>query len=308
MSHFVVMVIGEDVEGQLAPYDEQTEHKEYLTFEEEEIENFEKYTTETYELVEVTPEEIAQCRDRDLHVIDGKHYANTFAECFRVPGSFGLSFGGGGSLSHKVDKKRILKIPFTTVFPTFEEYMEEYCGCEARDPEKKMYGTWRNTNSKWDWYLVGGRWSGLLKLKNPKASGASMGKKSWTNEKDPDKYGYVDSALLKDIDFEGMAQEQLDKATKAWNDAEEDSNKETSHRYWHYGIHAEDTKKSFIGRREAFTTFAVVKDGKWYEKGAMGWWGVVHNEKNEGEWEKQFSSLLKELDPDTRITIVDCHI
>jgi hypothetical protein len=61
-------------------------------------------------------------------------------------------------------------------------------------------------------------------------------------------------------------------------------------------------------RSAAITTFAVIKDGKWYERGEMGWWGVVHDEKNKDEWHAQFSLLIDSLPDKTLLTIVDCHI
>ena len=61
-------------------------------------------------------------------------------------------------------------------------------------------------------------------------------------------------------------------------------------------------------RNAAFSTFAVVKDGKWYERGEMGWWGVVRDEKDADEWYTQFASLVDSLPGDTVMTVVDCHI
>lgn len=55
-------------------------------------------------------------------------------------------------------------------------------------------------------------------------------------------------------------------------------------------------------------TFAVVKDGKWYERGAMGWWGIVCGEKDQETWNSMFSKLVDELPSDTLLTVVDCHI
>lgn len=54
--------------------------------------------------------------------------------------------------------------------------------------------------------------------------------------------------------------------------------------------------------------FAVLKDGKWYERGEMGWWGIVHDEKDGDEWDRQFAGLIANLPPETVITYVDCHI
>jgi hypothetical protein len=61
-------------------------------------------------------------------------------------------------------------------------------------------------------------------------------------------------------------------------------------------------------RTRGVTTFAIVKDGKWYEQGEMGWWGVVHNEKDGTIWNKEVSDLIESLPPDTWLAVVDCHI
>ena len=59
---------------------------------------------------------------------------------------------------------------------------------------------------------------------------------------------------------------------------------------------------------ESFVPFAVVKDGKWYERGEMGWWAIVTNEKEPTEWNEIVKKLLDETDDDEMITFVDCHI
>lgn len=51
-----------------------------------------------------------------------------------------------------------------------------------------------------------------------------------------------------------------------------------------------------------------MKDGKWYEKGRMGWWGMVSGEKEQDVWNKQFTALIDGLSDDTILTVVDCHI
>ena len=116
-----------------------------------------------------------------------------------------------------------------------------------------------NQDSKWDWYALGGRWMGSLKLKKD-ASGILGSPGVFDNSAEE---GTCNQAFKKDIDFEQM---------------------------------------------EAFPTFAVVKDGKWYEKGKMGWWAMVADEKDQHTWEEEFKKLLAEVDDDTLISIVDCHI
>jgi hypothetical protein len=70
------------------------------------------------------------------------------------------------------------------------------------------------------------------------------------------------------------------------------------------------TKQEFIKRAEdtSFETFAVVKDGEWFEKGEMGWWACVSNEKEEAKWQEEFNKLVEGLPGNTLLTIVDCHI
>jgi len=70
------------------------------------------------------------------------------------------------------------------------------------------------------------------------------------------------------------------------------------------------SRESYItsARNRAGTTFAVVKDGKWYERGKMGWWACVANEKDEETWVSMFAKLIDDLPDETQLTVVDCHI
>lgn len=52
----------------------------------------------------------------------------------------------------------------------------------------------------------------------------------------------------------------------------------------------------------------VTEDGEWREKGEMGWWGSVSNEKPEDSWKQQFVDYVKSLDADCLVTVVDFHI
>ena len=82
--------------------------------------------------------------------------------------------------------------------------------------------------------------------------------------------------------------------------------------YWDYGISKEDWlqngKEKYIDgiKRNAIMTFALVKDGVWYEKGKMGWWACVSNEK--ADWSEQFQKLFDSINDDELISIIDCHI
>ena len=44
----------------------------------------------------------------------------------------------------------------------FEEFVEFYHGLDSRDADNNRFGYWCNPNAQWDWYELGGRWSGQL--------------------------------------------------------------------------------------------------------------------------------------------------
>jgi len=68
----------------------------------------------------------------------------------------------------------------------------------------------------------------------------------------------------------------------------------------------DQTISEWIDAAPALSAFAVVKDGEWYERGDMGWFGCVSDEKP--DWANQFDNLFTSLQPNQWITFVDCHI
>lgn len=73
-----------------------------------------------------------------------------------------------------------------------------------------------------------------------------------------------------------------------------------------YQCSAEEYAQNAANR--SISTFAVLKDGKWYEKGEMGWWGMASNEDDQDTWNKKFNELIKDLPDNTVLSLVDCHI
>lgn len=206
MSHYVVMVIGDNPEAQLAPYSENLEVDEYVYGE---VTNKDKRgMLEYYRLI---------------NKIDD---TTTFDECYKLHGE---DWNGG----------------------TYRK---------GDDGVWRKYSTY-NPNSKWDWYMLGGRWSGWhIKLK-PGAKSGIIGEKSWTREDAPG----VDAALKGDIDFDAISKEE-------------------------------------------FAPYALIKDGKWYARGEMGWWGASIEMRNKEEWVNEVWELVKLLPDNTLISFYDCHI
>lgn len=71
-----------------------------------------------------------------------------------------------------------------------------------------------------------------------------------------------------------------------------------------------DTEEEFVRRQRnsALTPFALLWEGAWYERGEMGWFGCVQGEKDQDDWNAEFSRLWDEIPDDEWVTVVDCHV
>lgn len=189
-----------------------------------------------------------------------------------------------------------------------------------------------NPGKKWDWWVIGGRYSNRLLLKGTgreadsalvgevdfkamRARQEEYGRQWWTGIREalgdapePDSWGTVLERNQGDYDktraeynaqpaLVAYAAQARAKNLFPWLEPEE----------WRRAYQPLERTLDYY-RRRALSAFAVLKDGQWCERGEMGWFGVVHDEKDEGAWEREFHALVEGLSPDTRITIVDCHI
>ena len=60
--------------------------------------------------------------------------------------------------------------------------------------------------------------------------------------------------------------------------------------------------------RTPLSCFALVTpDGVWHERGEMGWFGMVANEKEQDDWEREVADILQNHQEDILVG-VDCHI
>lgn len=51
----------------------------------------------------------------------------------------------------------------------------------------------------------------------------------------------------------------------------------------------------------------ITPDGEWHEKGKMGWWAIVSDEKEQDAWKEEFRKAVEEYG-DCCVISVDCHI
>lgn len=61
--------------------------------------------------------------------------------------------------------------------------------------------------------------------------------------------------------------------------------------------------------KEMFAPYAVIKDGEWYARGEMGWWGVTTKAYfTDEEWTNKVWEMVMALPDNTLISFYDCHI
>jgi len=202
-----------------------------------------------------------------------------------------------------------------------------------------------NPNSKWDWYKIGGRWNGFYKLKDGRIG--KVGKPGVMTEAPKEGYvdqvykGDVDFASMRK-EAEEKAAELYDKVmviighlpvNETWDSVRDrmfdTEGRDAAIAFYHSQPRNKAIKEcgdremiwivvdEFVVSREEYIkragdasciTFAIVKDGQWFERGEMGWWGVVTNESDRSEWYAKYNELLNSLSDDTLLTLVDCHI
>lgn len=235
-----------------------------------------------------------------------------------------------------------------------DQIISDYHGGEAIfDGDRIGYLSTYNPRSKWDWYSLGGRWTGFWPLKAAVGADAKLGR--------PGVLGNVaarltsDIARKRDIDFDlRIRDKELDAECfytkveailgglpesditgfRPWPELREsmpddiDSARRAYHaqplvrafrtspdRNMHW-IDIEDLHLNEGGRvryvtearENALSTFAVLDGADWYERGDMGWFGLIADEKPPEDWHEIFQRLLDSVPDDGWLAVYDLHI
>jgi len=179
MSHFSVLVVGEDVEYLLEPYSEHLE-----------IENI------------ITKEDIIASAKLNL-----EHYKSIDAEYGDNPEAYKAKYADNASHLEFVDNE-MQDMIHRWNDEDWHKHGIQYYNDEDIDDDGNAT-SYYNPKSKWDWYQIGGRWSDEIKVK-PNSDSGTKGERSWTLDGVDEKRGYSDSALKKDIDWEHESMKSID--------------------------------------------------------------------------------------------------
>lgn len=179
-----------------------------------------------------------------------------------------------------------------------------------------------NPNSKWDWYSLGGRWCGSMKLKE-NCEGIKESEPSLMSlmMEGPSAFGEnnrTDFAQFKDVDLEYPEGDDAEKLARFWEINVEGSPKtleeeqDSFYEAWYkpeYYLEEYGDKETYIYDQTHFRTYAVLYKGEWFEPGEMGWFGCSSADSNGyKEYREVFKKIISELKPDDYLAVVDCHI
>jgi hypothetical protein len=212
-----------------------------------------------------------------------------------------------------------------------------------------------NPKSKWDWYSLGGRWTGFFMVKAGVMAASAVGLPGVLSK--PAQPGTADLLRKRDVDFDMMRRENEIDAEKRWADWQKVlasvPEPERKHTGWGAVRDAhpdeidkarqiyhdqpivkamrdpqyrdlfgwtEDPESFFFGRDDDYerwirqaiegtaVPFSVLDSEGWHERGEMGWWGMVSNEKDRDEWNASIAQMYDNLPDDAWLALFDLHI
>lgn len=201
-------------------------------------------------------------------------------------------------------------------------------------------------DEKWDWYAIGGRWAGSLKLKPEYAHYGEPREEAWNSpEVLP---GWCDQAYKDQIDFSSMAQELSEEATMEFDRIQRATaglqkplsiqelnalypsmfRSHLMRRFWEQRfckaiqeLYPESIfidpmqfvgieKESYVetcNLQNLYPFFAVLNNGVWHERGGLLWLSLSGTQHSDYDWYRFVQKQVQEAPGETLLTVIDCH-
>lgn len=133
-----------------------------------------------------------------------------------------------------------------------------------------------NPDSKWDWYSIGGRWAGYWKVIEQAGDTTELSHAAWADRAFP--LGKADQEYV----------DERNARPGRWVDV---------------------ARKHDIEFEKDGATYAFLdSDGKWHQKGRMGWFGIASDEKVQEAWESEYTARVEAEADNAWFVLCDCHI
>jgi len=290
--HFNVLVVGGDIEEQMAPFQQNNMGDclgEYMEFEievsNEDVKSHAKICMEAHE--RYNKREIKSLKTRitvrknKILKISGDKLNDCVGEIIKMKEDISAKVKFIKEYQEMFDNGK-----YTDLIKDYEGLEEDGVG---------NLGYLCNPNAEWDWWVIGGRWPGYFTLKKDRAGRLS------SNTSNPYADFDADEALNGDIDWERMFTEREKIAKKKWKEARaklKSGEIKKENLFWKCGIERKQTKSSYIKECTDFATYAILIGGEWQSKDSyIG-----------KDWQKHFMEVVKST-PDTELMcVVDAHI
>ena len=306
MSHFTVLVIGDDVEGQLAPYDENTEVEAYKAY--WDTDTLERWTR------------ILQGSEDEHQGIPENATIDQIAEAYNA-----RYHDDGGEDRVFVDDGGIFE------WSTY-------------NPKSKW--DWYSTGGRWRGYFLrkegalakvgapgvfdnesryGERGADVIQRKDVDVEGMQQPAMEEAGRLWDEVHAIIDP-LPEMVGWRSLVGEALTAAGGDQSKVDMDSLREAYHsqprvqamkgreEFGPFGLTIEEfqvERDVFVNRAKngVLCTYAYVKDGEWHAPGNMGWWGMSDDTENDRyRFAEEFNAMFEALPGDTWLTLVDCHI
>ncbi|MEM8536134.1 MAG: hypothetical protein AAGF95_35240, partial [Chloroflexota bacterium] len=199
-------------------------------------------------------------------------------------------------------------------YQTIAAYFQDYHGYERHAGQ---WGYWTNSHAKWDSWQVGGRWTGfftridgqmtdIAQKQDIDITRMRLTKAINATERYQTVHAVIAGRAVIPWSHVQAAHDTLDAARAAYY-AQPVIQDLGAHRDTAF-LRIEDflcPQDAYVERAEqqVLQTFAVVKDGHWYEQGSMGWFAIVREDKG-AAWTDEFHQLIECVTDEQWLTIV----
>ena len=161
-----------------------------------------------------------------------------------------------------------------------------------------FYKSTYNPLSKWDWWQIGGRWTGLLDGYKP--------------SEDPDNiedcYLCNATGLRNDNVGRNIREENPEYTCNGCQGTGKMLKWPSSWKRYEGDIASISVALEDLEKYGGFFGY-VTPEKEWIEKGKMGWWAITTNEKDKDTWAEESKNILNKYNTDDYlIVVVDCHI
>lgn len=328
MTHFAVAVFTEDnsndaIEAAMAPFytfemdGEETVYVEDIDITEEVIESWNQYAVMVIRLKDGT----THSKNKDLFWRDATEDEIVQLQNKSYNGTYRITEKNGVTsytIRYIPDGAEEVRLSGPEYYPQLRDFVEYYYGYMPKGDDDNKYGYTilnelgectkvirrTNPNSKYDYYSIGGRWSGLLMEKgNPNVvNTCRLSELDWHGMTD---HAKTIAANIWDINYPKLVElmkEIPSTKNEILSDEEVLSRLENTMKYANivWDFRPNDTRETYISRTTAnITPESIVYDGEWIEPDNMPIveWNMLFNDI----WEKE------KQNPNMHITIVDCH-